>query len=368
MSDDFIFAGTLDEVQEYFLQRQWTDGLPIIPPTRTAVDRFLAETPHAWDEVLGVLGPENREATVTTVAVNGVMAGCKPEYMPILVAATQAVADPVFRIQDGGSTPGWEPLIILNGPVVDRLDFNTGAGVMRAGRRANTTIGRFLKLLFINVAGIRIPPGSTDRATIGVNFNVVLPENEHVTREVGWPTFAEERGFKGGVDVVTVQSVIAASMPTYSAGTRGVDHARILVEVIGRGHWAYYSYTGLLYGTYFPLLLLSPSIARALAADGWSKDDLRTYFAENVTMPAEAFERYAFAAGLTDFSLQSLVLQGRLPASYTRSDDPHRQLRCLPRPEMIGIVVSGDAYRNQSKGYVQNQEQGAPVSRVIEAA
>lgn len=237
---------------------------------------------------------------------------------------------------------------------------------MRVGRRANSTVGRFLKLLFINVAGIKIPPGSTDRATIGINFNVVLPENEHVVRELGWPTFAQERGFPDGADVVTVQSMISPSMSTYSAGSRAIDHARIISEVIGRGNWAYYSYTGLHYGKYFPLLLLSPSIARAIAGDGWSKDDLRRYLSEHVLLPAEAFERYAFAAGLTDFNLRKMVDAGQLPPSYAESEAPDRLLPCLPKPEMIGIVVSGDAHRNQSKGYVQNQEQGFPVSRLVE--
>jgi hypothetical protein len=368
VTDAPVFTGTLDEVQEHFAERQWTDGLPIIPPTRAAVNRFLDRTTHVPDEVLGVLGPANREATVETVAVNAVMAGCLPEHMPILVAAAQAVADPAFRIQDGGSTPGWEPLIILSGPIVDELDFNTGAGVMRVGRRANAAVGRFLKLLFINVAGLRIPPGSTDRATIGSSFNVVLPENEHVVRELGWPTFAQERGFADGANLVTVQSVIAASMPTYSAGTSAADHARIICEVIGRGNWAYYSYTGLHYGEYFPLLLLTPSVARAIAADGWTKDDVRRYLGENVLLAAEAFERYAFAAGLTDFNLRRMVDDGRLPPTYAESDDPERLLPCLPKPEMIGIVVSGDAHRNQSKGFVQNQKQGMPVSRLVEAA
>lgn len=361
-----VFTGTFDEVQEHFLANQWSDGLPIVPPTPRAVDRFLAHTNRPPEESLGVLGPMMHEITVQTVAINGVMAGCRPEYMPILVAAVQAVADETFRIKDGGSTPGWEPLIILSGPIVEELNFNTAAGVMRVGRQANSTVGRFLRLIFSNVAGLRIPPGSTDRGTIGINFNVVMPENESVVREIGWPTFAEERGFAPGTNVVTVQSMIAASMPTYTNGSTAAEHARILNDVIARGGWAHYSYTGLHYGTYYPLLLLSPSIARAIAADGWSKDDLRNYLGEHATQPAELFERYAFAAGLTDFNIKSMVAEGRLPAEYHESDDPQRMLRCLLHPEDIGIVVSGDAHRNQSKGYVQNQEQGPPISRVIE--
>src|SRR5262249_47786056 len=86
-----LCSGSLDEVQEYFEERLWTDGLPIVPPTRDRIDEFLRWTPHAPDEVLGVLAPELREATVWSIAVNGVMAGCRPEYMPVLVAAVQAI-------------------------------------------------------------------------------------------------------------------------------------------------------------------------------------------------------------------------------------------------------------------------------------
>jgi hypothetical protein len=141
---DIVFAGSLDEVQEHFYKNLWTDGLPIIPPTLEKVDQFLKFTERQPGEIIGKLLPENREATVWNVAVNGVMAGCRPEYMPILLAAVDAIAAPEFRIQDGGATPGWEPLIILNGPIIKQLGFNYETGVMRPGRQANTSIGRFL--------------------------------------------------------------------------------------------------------------------------------------------------------------------------------------------------------------------------------
>ncbi|MFH1652279.1 MAG: UGSC family (seleno)protein, partial [Chloroflexota bacterium] len=183
---DIVFKGTLDDVHRFFYRNLWTDGLPVIPPTISRVEQFLRFTDHNPEEVIGVLPPETRQATVWNVAVNGVMAGCRPEYMPILLAAVSAVADPVFRLEDAGSTPGWEPLIILNGPVIKELDFNYDAGVMRVGRQANTSIGRFLRLYMRNVAGLRIPPGQTDKATISYTFNVVLPENEDAVAEMGW--------------------------------------------------------------------------------------------------------------------------------------------------------------------------------------
>ena len=97
---DIIFGGSLEEIQEYFYKNSWTDGLPVIPPTLDKVDAFLKFTNRDLNEIIGILLPENRKATVWNVAVNGVMAGCRPEYMPILLAAVEAIADPEFRIQD----------------------------------------------------------------------------------------------------------------------------------------------------------------------------------------------------------------------------------------------------------------------------
>src|SRR5262249_34063022 len=114
-----VYSGTLSQIEEYFSERYWTDGLPIIPPTIDRVEEFLRFTPRREDECLGTLLPERREATIWNVAVNGVMAGCRPEYMPILVAAAEALSDPIFGLEHAGSTPSWEPLVILSGPRVE---------------------------------------------------------------------------------------------------------------------------------------------------------------------------------------------------------------------------------------------------------
>lgn len=134
---DVVFAGTLDDIDEFFYQSVWTDGLPIAHQTVERGERFLRFTDRSPDELLGILLPENRQATVWNVAVNGVMAGCRPEYTPILVAIVECIADPAYRMEDAGSTPGWEPLVIVNGPIVKQLDFNSEVGAMRRGKRSN---------------------------------------------------------------------------------------------------------------------------------------------------------------------------------------------------------------------------------------
>ena len=362
---DIIFEGTLDEVQEFFTRRLWTDGLPIIPPTIDRVEKFLRFTGRPSDGAIGSLLPENREATVWNIAINGVMAGCRPEYMPVLVAVVEAIADPEFRIQDAGSTPGWEPLIILNGPIIKDLNFNYEAGVMRVGRQANTSIGRFLRLYMRNIAGLRIPPMSTDKATIGDTFNVVLPENEDVVAELGWEPFSVSRGYKRGENVVTVQSVVYASAPIASGGDKARDHLDTFVEVIG-GSMAPWTHMAVNWGKFYPLLVISPSVARAIAREGLIKKDIARYLYDNTRVSAMSMERLAWQGGITSFDLRKMVKEKQIPKEYYESADPERMVPVFLKPEWIGIVVSGDQGRNRSRGYVQNHEQGPPVSRKIE--
>ncbi len=361
---NIVFKGTLEEVHEFFYRNLWTEGLPIIPPTTEKVEQFLKFTDRFPDEVIGICPPENREATVWNIAVNGVMAGCRPEYMPILIAVVEAILEPEFSLEDAGATPGWEPLILLNGPIIKELDFNYGSGVMRVGRQANTSIGRFLRLYMRNVAGFRIPPGTTDKATIGCTFNVALAENEEAVAEIGWKPFSVDRGFNHGENVVTVQSVLYISPPIYSGGVRAPDHVQIIAEVIGQT-CSYWSFTGMNNGKWYPLLVISPSIAKVIASDGWTKDDVRKYLYENVKIPASLVEKYARNIGNTTFSLFTQVEKGVIPKDYCQSTDPNRLVRVFLKPEWMGIVVAGDPGRNQSRGYVNNHRMGGRVSRKI---
>ena len=361
---DVLFKGTLAQVHRFFYENLWTDGLPIIPPTIPAVEEFLKFTDRAPEEVIGVCLPEYREATVWNVAVNGVMAGCRPEYMPVLIAVIEAVTDPVFFLEDAGATPGWEPLIILSGPIVKDLDFNYGGGVMRVGRQANTSIGRFLRLFIRNVPGQRIPPGVTDKASIGMTFNCVLPENEDAVADVGWEPFSVDRGYARGDNVVTVQSCASITPAAYTGGRDARNHMQILAEVIGQA-CSYWCYTGIRNQKWFPLLVLGPAVAKVFSDDGWKKDDIRKYLYDNVKMPAGLIEKYGRNTALSTFSLKDLVERGKIPPEYHESDDPNRLVRVFFKQEWINIVVSGDPGRNQSRGYVQSHRHGVPVSKRI---
>ena len=360
---DVVIRGGYDEVQDYFYQQLWTDGLPVTPPTRERVEAFLSWTDRAPNEVIRVLPQEGREASIYSVAVNGVMAGCRPEYMPVLIALAEAIADPNFRVEDAGSTPGWEPLIIVNGPVVRHLDFNSGQGVMRVGRRANTTIGRFLRMYLRNICGYRIPPGVGDKGSIAQTFHVALAEDEASAIGAGWSTFGEDCGFRRDDSVVTVTSVNCVSPPVYSSGDRAVDNVQQFVDVLGR-IYAYWCHSGVKRGYWFPLIVVGPSIAKVIAAE-WSKDELRQYIWDRMKMPASLMAHFAKQTGGWEMDLHPLVAEGTLPSYYAASDDPDRLVPMIVRAGDIGIVVAGDADRNQSRGYMSNNTQGRRTSKKI---
>lgn len=361
---EIVARGGLDAVTELFEARGWTDGLPIVPPTPERVAAFLAHTRRDPDASLGELAPALRRATVRSVAVNGVMAGCRPQDLPVLLAIVECVADPVFRVQDAGSTPGWEPLVVLSGPIVARLGFHSGTGALRVGRRANTAVGRFLRLYLRNVAGLRIPPGHTDQGAIASTFHVALAEDDAAVRALGWAPFRVDRGFDDADSVVTVQSVVAVSAPIYSGGETAADHLDALTTIFGNaiGPWAY---TGIAFGAFHPLLVLGPAVARALAGFGVHKDAVRAHLAEHMRVPVRQLQQCAWNVGSTSFDLDGAVAAGELDARYAGTD-PDRLVPMVPRAQDIGIVLAGNASRNQSRGFVQNHVQGVPVSRRIE--
>ena len=359
-----VFSGNYDDVQEYFYKNLWTDGLPVTPPTRERVDAFLAFTDRKADEVLRVIPQEGREASILSIAINGVMAGCRPEYMPILIAIVDALCDPKYRVEDSGSTPGWEPVVIINGPIIKELDFNYGQGMMRVGRQANTSIGRFVRMYLRNICGFRIPPGAGDKGSIGQTFLVAMAVDEDSATAVGWPTYAEDRGFKKGENIVTVHSVVAITSPMYSGSDDAKTHVQQWTDIVG-GSFTYWAHTGFKTGLWSPLIIAGPSIAGVIAKE-WSKDQVRQYMYDNMKVTAAKATHYAQMTSTPTFNFESLVEQGILPPSYTASKDPQRLVNVLIKPEMVEILVAGDPGRNQSRAYMSNHVQGPPTSRKVE--
>ena len=155
----------LDEFEVWF-EKGVTDGLPVVPPTRERVERMLAGTGRARDELLGEMPPNYGRLTVEKAAINAVLAGCRPEYLPVVVAAAECACDPEFNLHGmSTSTHFSAPLILANGPIREHIGLNRGFGVFGPGYRANATIGRALRPLMINVGGAR--PAETSMSTFG---------------------------------------------------------------------------------------------------------------------------------------------------------------------------------------------------------
>ena len=186
---------------EALYDRGWTDGLPLVPPTEARVLRMLEGTSRAADEVVALVPPNLVECTVEKVAVNSVMAGCRPEYLPVVLAALEAVCTDEFNMHGIlATTMGVGPVLVVNGPITAEIGMNSGVNVLGHGNRANATIGRAVQLVVRNVGGGA--PGGVDRATHGSMSKLGFCFAED---EVGspWTTLAEDRGFSRSQDVVT---------------------------------------------------------------------------------------------------------------------------------------------------------------------
>ena len=201
---DDVFHGTFDEVQAYFKEMNWSDGLPVVPPTFDKVNEYMKYSPRKWDETVAVLPPANRDVKAWHVAVNAVMAGCKPEYMPILAAMTKGMGVNKFY-RTLSSTHGWMPFCWLNGPVARQLGVDCGQGEINEA--ANMAIGRFMNLAMMNLCGYYV---KQDRmGTFGYPMPWCLAEDEAACRRVGWEPHHVRAGFGMDESTITLASALA---------------------------------------------------------------------------------------------------------------------------------------------------------------
>jgi hypothetical protein len=363
---EIVFRGTFEDVNAYFYEHGWSDGLPIVPPTLEKIEEFLCFTERDPQETLGVLLPENRAATIWAVAVNGVMAGCRPEYMPILVALVEAMSDPVYGVEHSGNTPGAETLIILNGPIIKDLNFNYKQGVLRDGFMPNTSVGRFWRLAIRNIAGFRLH--KTDKGTFGNTFRVVLAENEDALAEIGWPANSVDMGFSTGENTVTITRFTGGGVLASVTGSTPEAMMPYIADAVAKqtGWEIVFTVGGLSYGTLRPALILSPILAQTIARAGWSKDDVKRYLFDHARMPAWRVE--AFTETWADFRIGSLKLQvnlGRLPKVFYESDDPNRLVPIVLEPDDFMILVSGDPLRTNAYTFAHNGYLAFPTAKKI---
>ncbi|MBI4636446.1 MAG: hypothetical protein HY727_08870 [Candidatus Rokubacteria bacterium] len=259
------------EAMEVCFEKGWTDGLPVIPPTEARVRAMLDGA--GLDPAREVAYIEHRAVSITAekVAINAVMAGCRPEYMPVVVAAIEAIGDPRWSYHGPGtSTAGAGVLIVVNGPIARELDVNAGDNLFGPGWRANATIGRAVRLVMRNVCGSR--PGTLDRGTLGHpgKLSYVIAENE---AESPWPPLHVERGFRPAESAVTVMAAEAPhqfynqlSNTAEGVLTTLADDMRISGNVMGQTQY---------------LLIIAGEHMRTIARDGWTKADVRRFVFEH---------------------------------------------------------------------------------------
>ncbi len=252
---------------ELCFARGWTDGLPVVPPTPERVEAMLAGARLEPAREIAYIAHRAVSVTAEKVAINAVMAGCRPEYMPVVVAAVEGIGDPRWSYHGPGtSTSGAAVLLIVNGPVARELDVNAGDNLFGPGWRANLTIGRAVRLVMRNVCGSR--PGLLDRGTVGHpgKLSFVIAENE---AESPWTPLHVERGFRPDQSAVTI---VAAAGPRQFYNQLSSTAEGILTTLADDMHSS-----GNMMGQPNFVVVLAGEHMRTIAADGWNKAMIREF-------------------------------------------------------------------------------------------
>jgi hypothetical protein len=269
-------------VQAFFEEKGWTDGLPIIPPTEERVEKMLMAVKRQPQEVIGIVPPRWAAATVEKIAINAVMAGCLPQYMPVLLAAVEALTDTRLNLYALQATTGGPAiLLIVNGPIRKQLNINGGSNVLGEGWRANATIGRCIRLIQRNIGGSY--PGTTCKATLGWpgKYTLCIAENEEASP---WEPLHVERGFDANTSTVTAISA------------DGVVRASDLDSTKADGVLTNFAHR--MEGPSGPeaVMVICPEHARIIAGDGFSKQDVKKFVWQRAAyrmrdLPEETFHQ-----------------------------------------------------------------------------
>jgi hypothetical protein len=290
-SREIVLDGDADAIEACY-DRGWTDGLPVVPPTRERVLEMLEGTRRPPQEIVGLIAPNRVECTVEKVAINAVMAGCRPEYMPVVLAIVEAAQIPAFNMHGVlATTNACAPVVMVNGPMAKAIGMNAKGNVFGQGNRANATIGRALQLLVRNVGGGR--PGEIDRAVFGNpgKYTFCFAEDE----DPNWTTHAESMGFARAASTVTL-------FPGDGVNPI-IDHMARTPEELVR------SYEGVLMATYNrwqvnevgAFLVVGHEHAQVFHDAGWSKERLKEELDRRLKIPVrDIVPGRAGLGGLTD--------------------------------------------------------------------
>jgi hypothetical protein len=314
---------SMEQFTEFVYARGWTDGLPVFPPTRKAVADILDHIGRDPDEVLGTIFPGDGEATVEKIAANCAMAGCLPEYVPVVLAAVECIVDPEFPINTTQSTGSASIFTLVSGPIVSKLKFHTREWIFGPnGGRANATIGRAIRLILWNIG--RAHPGKLIKGTMGhpASWSYCIGEEQEISP---WEPMHVDLGIAPTESAVTVMKAGEHSQLAVPINTVGLNECiTLLARGIGR---VGLSTSG---GKRGYIYVINPSLAQAFARAGYSRKQLRAAVAERARKYSYDWQNDRKEGSATPF-----------PDPYTQVAS-ERQVFIAPiTPDEINIVVGG---------------------------
>ena len=316
--------GSGDDIHEFFYDQGLTDGLPVVPPTAERVLKMLSGTPRDAQEIVIIAPPNLTPVTVEKVAINAVMAGCRPEYMPVVLSMLQACVTDEFNAHGvWATTMGASPGLVLNGPIRHEVKMNMKLGALGQGHRANATIGRAVRLVMRNLGGAK--PSGTERSTLGNAMKYTHGFAEWEERSP-WEPLHVEYGYDADDSVLSIFPLTSGPYVVVDqtsrtarqlAGSFGLTLCGIGNQNMPTGH---------------VLLVVCPEHADTLARDGWSKRDLREHMIEVTTKPTKDW------LSTSDYGGLELSMFGVDGPSDEQMDKP---LSKFPSVEHIHVAVAG---------------------------
>lgn len=325
MTDEFdLSTDSPEELLDLFEEKGWGDGLPLIPPTKDRVDAMLAGTssaePRDPDALIAALEPRLGEATRRTIAINAVLAGCRPGVLPVLVSAVRALAHPALNLRGvNATTHPAAPLLIVHGAVVAEQDFNPGLGTFGPGNRSNATVGRAIRMILMHIAGARRGKGDASTQGQPSKYGYCIAENEAASPWESYPRSV-------GVDAPSAITIHCGENPhnfhdMESAAPEAIlDKGASVMATLGSNNAPVSS------AEFF--VVLGPEHAATIAAAGWTRRDVQSYLYESARLPARKL-RGAFD-----------VVQRRPWLAALHDDDA---MPVTDHPDNIRVLVAGGA-------------------------
>lgn len=321
-SDSIEVSSALEAIEIYF-NKGWSDGLPVVPPTAESVSITLESANLSPEEILGIEPVKGGVITAEKAAINAVMAGCKPEYMPVIVAAVYAITRPEFNLHGiTVSTMGAAIMIIVNGPITKQLEINSGVSAFGPGYRANATIGRAIRLIVMNVLGTRSNDG-LDKATLGHpgKYTWCVAENEDRLPSA-WDSLNVTRGAIEGESAVTVVSGLSATQ----FGEHEANTPEAILDAFAERLYPMGP------GVEEVVLAICPEHAAHFDKAGWNKQQVGQYLFENARKSASDWAAMCLPSGTQQPRNEKLS-----------ADDEDQPISVLVSPESaIPIVIGGD--------------------------